>query len=101
MDLSLLSVTGCHSNSLSISIELFVVYKSGISVTDIGFDVTFDVVTIDGITFDGFISFGDDVDFTVEVILELVVIDVVINSTSEVIDATDILFELELAAVVV
>ena len=73
----------------------------GISVAGIGLDVTFDVVTSNGITFDGFISFGDDVDFTVEVILELVVIDVVINSTSEVIDATDILFELELAAVVV
>ena len=98
MDLSLLSVMGCHSNSLSISIELFVVQKSGISVTDIGFDVTFDVVTIDGVTFDGFVSLVDDVDLTVEVILEVVVVDVVVNFASEVIDATDILFELELAA---
>ena len=90
MDLSLLSVMGCHSNSFSISIALFVVKKSGISVTGIGFDVIFDVFTVNGITFEGFISFGDDVDPTVAVILD-VGTDVAVNFESLVIDASDIL----------
>ena len=34
--------------------------------------------------------FGDDVDLTVEVILDVLVIDVVVNFASEVIDATGI-----------